>query len=329
MSRDGAIVNGAGTAKKRLNLTLGQAVARGMTEILDIAAVARATGLTSRALRFYEARGLIAPLRTASGRRLFGPAELARLHELLALKRAGLSLAQIKTLFDGRPIDLGALLRAQVAAIDAQAQELAQARSHLEIALSRIDRGEPLDAATLCSLIRSGESMTMQEEWKAVSGRYISAQAEADFAETMPRMPADFDQAAYSAQWADLTARIEAALPLDPAGAAAGRACTIMSTSGRTNGSRPSPRKCGTSSAASARRGKCNKLLLGRWRLARSSGPPDIAGADRAPLATWISSPLIQVAMSDRIGCARCRFCGNSPLFLPQETAPGSLEPHL
>ncbi|MFN3799161.1 MAG: MerR family transcriptional regulator, partial [Sphingobium yanoikuyae] len=71
-----------------------------MTEILDIAAVARATGLTSRALRFYEARGLIAPLRTASGRRLFGPAELARLHELLALKRAGLSLAQIKTLFD-------------------------------------------------------------------------------------------------------------------------------------------------------------------------------------------------------------------------------------
>ncbi|WP_374548679.1 MerR family transcriptional regulator [Sphingobium yanoikuyae] len=193
-----------------------------MTEILDIAAVARATGLTSRALRFYEARGLVAPLRTASGRRLFGPAELARLHELLALKRAGLSLAQIKTLFDGRPIDLGALLRAQVAAIDAQAQELAQARSHLEIALSRIDRGEPLDAATLCSLIRSGESMTMQEEWKAVSGRYISAQAEADFAETMPKMPADFDQAAYSAQWADLTARIEAALPLDPASAAAG-----------------------------------------------------------------------------------------------------------
>lgn len=64
--------------------------------------------------------------------------------------------------------------------------------------------------------------MTMQEEWKAVSGRYISAQAEADFVETMPNMPADFDQAAYSAQWADLTARIEAALPLDPASAAAG-----------------------------------------------------------------------------------------------------------
>ena len=112
--------------------------------------------------------------------------------------------------------------RSTLARCCAQAQELAQARSHLETALSRIDRGEPLDAATLCSLIRSGESMTMQEEWKAVSGRYISAQAEADFAETMPNMPADFDQAAYSAQWADLTARIEAALPLDPASAAAG-----------------------------------------------------------------------------------------------------------
>ena len=36
-----------------------------MAESLDIAEVARLTGLTSRALRFYEARGLVAPLRSA------------------------------------------------------------------------------------------------------------------------------------------------------------------------------------------------------------------------------------------------------------------------
>jgi hypothetical protein len=33
----------------------------------------------------------------------------------------------------------------------------------------------------------------------------------------MKDAPADFDQAAYSRQWAELSARIEAALPLDPA----------------------------------------------------------------------------------------------------------------
>ena len=39
-----------------------------MSDSVDIAEVARLTGLTSRALRFYEARGLVKPLRTASGR---------------------------------------------------------------------------------------------------------------------------------------------------------------------------------------------------------------------------------------------------------------------
>lgn len=186
-----------------------------MIETLDIATVARRTGLTSRALRFYEARGLIAPLRTDSGRRLFGIGELARVHQLLTLKRAGLSLAQIKTLFDGRKIDLGQLLRAQIEVVDTQARDLAKARGHLETALSRIDRGEPLDAATLCLLIKSGETIMEHENWSAVSDRYIGPEAKADFAAAMPKMPADFDQAAYSAKWDDLAGRIEAALPMD------------------------------------------------------------------------------------------------------------------
>ena len=187
-----------------------------MIAALDISTVARRTGLTSRALRFYEARGLIAPLRTGSGRRLFGTGELARLHQLLTLKRAGLSLAQIKQLFDGRRIDLGQLLRAQIDVIDTQASALAEARGHLETALSRIDRGEPLDAATLCSLIKCGENMMEHENWSAVGERYIGSEAKADFAAAMPHMPADFDQAAYAAQWDDLAARIEASLPMDP-----------------------------------------------------------------------------------------------------------------
>lgn len=45
----------------------------GMSDSFPIDEVVRRTGLTSRALRFYEARGLITPLRTQSGRRWFGP----------------------------------------------------------------------------------------------------------------------------------------------------------------------------------------------------------------------------------------------------------------
>ncbi|MEC3912303.1 MerR family transcriptional regulator [Sphingobium sp. CR2-8] len=193
-----------------------------MTDLMDIAAVARATGLTSRALRFYEGRGLVRPLRTASGRRHFGAMDLARLHRIVTLKRAGFTLGQIETLLNDRPIDLAPLLRAQIVALDEQAHDLAEARAHLTTALSRIDRGEPLDAATLCSLIRMGDDMMNPQNMKTVADLYRSAQAEADFADAKEALPTDFDQTAYAAQWADLTGRIAAALPLDPASVQAG-----------------------------------------------------------------------------------------------------------
>ncbi|MDP1027997.1 MerR family transcriptional regulator [Sphingomonas sp. KR1UV-12] len=191
-----------------------------MEQAIDIAEVARATGLTARALRFYEGRGLVRPLRSAGGRRLYGPGQLARLHAVVALKRAGFTLARIAELLGDRQVDLPRLVAAQLAAIDARAADLAAARTLLCAVQSRLDRREPVDVATLCSLIRTGDMTMEQQNWKAVSDRYLSAQAEADFADAA--MPADFDQAAYAAQWTDLSARIAAALPLDPHSAEAG-----------------------------------------------------------------------------------------------------------
>ena len=187
-----------------------------MEDALDIGEVARQTGLTLRALRFYEARGLVRPLRTAGGRRVYGAGVLARLHAVVALKRAGFSLARIADLLGGRRVDLARLLAAQLAEIAAQARALAEAEARLRTVLSRIDRGEPIDVATLCSLIRHGDTMVEHENWTAVTDRYLSADEKADFAAALPKTPADFDQAAYSAQWSDLAARIEAALPMDP-----------------------------------------------------------------------------------------------------------------
>ncbi len=192
-----------------------------MTDSLDIADVARRTGLTSRALRFYEARGLLMPLRTASGRRHYGPAELERIHQILALKQAGLSLAQIQRLTTRRPLDLREMIAAQLDALEAQSREIAEARSLLANILSRIDRSEPIDVATFCSLIRQGDKIMTKDKWDAVTSRYFSEEQKAEFAQTMGGLPADFDQEAYSAQWKELGGRIKAALPLDPASAKA------------------------------------------------------------------------------------------------------------
>ena len=79
---------------------------------MDIAEVARRSGVAASALRFYEEKGLIASTGRKGLRRVFAPAVLDRL-ALVALGRAaGFSLDEIATMFapGGRPrIDRTAL----------------------------------------------------------------------------------------------------------------------------------------------------------------------------------------------------------------------------
>ena len=72
---------------------------------LDIAEVARRSGLPASTLRFYEEKGLIASIGRRGLRRLFDPGVLDRL-ALIALGRAaGFALEEIALMFapDGRP----------------------------------------------------------------------------------------------------------------------------------------------------------------------------------------------------------------------------------
>ncbi|HEX3423931.1 MAG TPA: MerR family transcriptional regulator [Sphingomicrobium sp.] len=186
-------------------------------EAIDIREVVRRTGLTSRALRFYEARGLLRPLRTHSGRRLYGRGELERIQQILALKRAGLSLAQIGRLTARSGMDLGALVDAQLKIIEERRTELDDARALLLSIKSRIDRGEPVDAATFCSLIRQGDKFMESEDWKKVTDRYFTKEEREHWAERMKDAPApDFDQEDYSRKWKALGDRVEAAIPSGP-----------------------------------------------------------------------------------------------------------------
>jgi len=185
-----------------------------MDDPLDIREVAKCTGLTSRALRFYEARGLLQPLRSFNGRRFYGPRELERIQQILALKRAGLSLAQIGKLTGSRGIDLGTLVDAQLKVIEERKAELEEARALLLSVKSRIDRGEPVDAATFCSLIRQGDKIMEAEDWKKVTDRYFSEEERAHWAEHPPKP--GFDQVEYGRKWKDLGDRVQAAIPKGP-----------------------------------------------------------------------------------------------------------------
>lgn len=65
----------------------------------SISELAQEFALTTRAIRFYEDEGLLAP--TRSGRtRVYGPRERTRLKLILRGKRLGLSLVEIREILD-------------------------------------------------------------------------------------------------------------------------------------------------------------------------------------------------------------------------------------
>lgn len=87
-------------------------------------AAARHLGVSIKALRLYERRGLLAPARTAAGWRTYGPADLARAAEIVALRALGLSLAEVSRVLAGEPHALESALAAHQAALADKVQQL-------------------------------------------------------------------------------------------------------------------------------------------------------------------------------------------------------------
>lgn len=77
-----------------------------MRTTLTIGELARRTGLSVSAIRFYEERGLVSSIRTGGNQRRFLRSDIRRLSFALIAQRLGLTLAEIEaelsTLPDGR-----------------------------------------------------------------------------------------------------------------------------------------------------------------------------------------------------------------------------------
>ena len=96
-------------------------------QFLNPSEAARRLGVSAKALRLYEERGLIAPARTAAGWRAYGPDEMARVAEIAALRELGLSLAQVARVLEGDSKSLEPALAAHQAALEGRVHQLAGA----------------------------------------------------------------------------------------------------------------------------------------------------------------------------------------------------------
>ena len=86
---------------------------------------AKRLGVSAKALRLYEQRGLLSPARSAAGWRVYGPDDMACAAEIAAFRALGFSLTQIGGMLNGTPQGLDQALATQEARLESERHELA------------------------------------------------------------------------------------------------------------------------------------------------------------------------------------------------------------
>ena len=128
-----------------------------------VGAAAKAVGVSAKAIRIWEAKGLLPPAgRTEAGYRLFSDDDIEILRFICRSKKLGLTLPEIKSVLDlhrqgTAPCDkVTAVLDAHIRDIDRTMAELRELRTTLAAALreARHDQHQGR-AATVCRIIEN------------------------------------------------------------------------------------------------------------------------------------------------------------------------------
>jgi len=124
-------------------------------------------GVSAKALRLYEQRGLIAPLRTAAGWRAYGPDEMARAAEIVALRQLGLSLSQVARVLGGDSGSLEPAMAAHQAALEDRVHQLVAAVDKVRSLRADLAGGRAPAMRELTRLLKpaSGFSIAFDLPW--------------------------------------------------------------------------------------------------------------------------------------------------------------------
>jgi DNA-binding transcriptional MerR regulator len=100
--------------------------------LLKVGELAKRSGLTVRTLHHYDAIGLLTPsARAEKGYRLYDRDDIARLHQIQALRRFGLALAEIQTCLTQPETPLVSIVARQIAMLDSQIAQAKRLRERL------------------------------------------------------------------------------------------------------------------------------------------------------------------------------------------------------
>jgi DNA-binding transcriptional MerR regulator len=121
-------------------------------QFIGPAEAAAQLGISPKALRLYEQRGLVKPVRSEAGWRNYGPAEMTRLGEIAALRTLGLSLAQVERLLGGDGTGLAPALAAHQDALEAELKRIGHSVETVRAIRSDLAAGRSLPVAQLVRL---------------------------------------------------------------------------------------------------------------------------------------------------------------------------------
>jgi DNA-binding transcriptional MerR regulator len=124
-------------------------------------------GVSAKALRLYEQRGLVVPGRTTAGWRAYGPEEMARATEIVALRGLGLSLAQVARVLEGDAVDLEPALAAHQLALEGRLRTLVDTVDQVRALRTNLTRGQAPAGGELTRLLgpAAGLSVAFQLPW--------------------------------------------------------------------------------------------------------------------------------------------------------------------
>jgi DNA-binding transcriptional MerR regulator len=130
-------------------------------QFLNPSEAAKRLGVSAKALRIYEQRGLIAPLRTEAGWRTYGPEEMARAAEIAALRSLGLSLGQVEGVLGGDTRGLEPALAAHQAILEGQVRQLADTVEKVRRVRADLASGQAPVAGELARLLKPAGELSV------------------------------------------------------------------------------------------------------------------------------------------------------------------------
>ncbi|RLJ39853.1 MerR family transcriptional regulator [Acidovorax sp. 106] len=152
--------------------------------LLKVGELAQRAGLTVRTLHHYDAIGLLTPSgRSESGYRLYGQADVQRLHAIQTMRQMGLALNDITHLLEGDSVAPERIIGQQIRALDQQIAQATELRGRLTMlrdglmAGAEPDMGNWLEALALMTTygkyFSSAELKQIFSSWNLIESDWL------------------------------------------------------------------------------------------------------------------------------------------------------------